>query len=60
MPFFCLENEVVVRQLKALKNKRAAAANAKLAKKVAKQLDETQMKEVITTTVCRENHTCRE
>jgi hypothetical protein len=36
-----------MRQLKALKNKKAAAANAKLAKKVAKQLDETQMKEVV-------------
>ncbi len=32
--------------MKALKNKKAAAANAKLAKKVAKQLDEAQMKEV--------------
>lgn len=41
-----VENEVVIRQLKALKNKKAAAANAKLAKKVAKQLDEAQMKEV--------------
>ncbi len=46
MLYYRSENEVVVRQLKALKNKRAAAANAKLAKKVSRQLDETQMKEV--------------
>lgn len=45
-----IDNEVITRQIKALKTKKAAYAKAKAAEKQEKtrQLDEAQMKEVMT------------
>lgn len=40
------ENDLIVRQLKALKTKKAAATAAAKAKRGPKKLDEAQMKEV--------------